>query len=210
MSSKTDQCKRALGHIGINSTLRDVDNDNTAESRACLLFYDQCVGSLLELRPWYFAERQVPLVLSDQAPPEEWAFLYAFPENCARANSIVDPLTQQGHCGTGAISRAAKPVPFRVISLDDGSGRGILCNQEDAILWANLRIEEPEMFPFIFSTALELMIATFVATPLRADAAISAAAERRLAVWLPESVTQTQNAQQDGPMPDGEAVTGRG
>lgn len=200
-TSKTEICNMALAHCGVGERINNVDTEKSVAAIQCRLFFDHCVGLMLEMQEWSFANRQVEL--QDLGTPRDgWAYRYAYPNFCALALFVGD--------ATSTIPLRDQRVTFKIVDRDDASGQVILTNQPNATLEYNHRVTNVDLFTATFVESLSLLLASHIATPLRVNPDISRAAEQRFGVWANEAGMQTLRESRENPMPDSDFVTGRG
>lgn len=203
-TSKTQICNMALAHVGVNSRIEDVDTESTEEANACRLWYDHAVDTLLEMQRWSFATRQVDLQdLSDSnPPPDEWGFRYMYPNTCKLALRIVNPAMR--------VDPPGFKIPFKIVDLETGLGKSILCDQENAILEYNHEVTEPAQFPATFVQALSLFLATLICMPLKVDAKITQYVNGAWSAWQNEAGKHSLREGAEDRQAESEFVLARG
>ena len=192
----------ALSHCGISTLMSDIDTDDTNEAIQCRLWYDTCRDALLEMLPWSFAEIETPLSLIEEEPNDRWAYSYLYPNFVKRINFIVNPYVRQP-------SPTSPKIPYKIQNYEDGPGKIILTDQEDAIINANRWITDESLYTDVYAMGQSLMIATYISKPLRVDAKIKLDIAKDWAAWLAEAQVQSKSEQQDDPAPDSEFASGR-
>lgn len=199
--SITSISNMALGHCGVNSRIGDVETENSNEANACRLYFDHCRELLLEMQEWGFAKEEVALQ-SLGSPPDPWGFRYKYPNFCSLALYIVNPSLRT----PGRDQR----IPFEVRNYDGGTGKVILCDQENAILAYNRNIDNVALFAPSFVQALSLVLAAHICMPLRVDPKITQYINAQAGPWLNEAASRSLREQQKDPEPDSEFVRARG
>ena len=58
-------------------------NESSMSADECNRQFDACFKELLEWSDWWFAKRRTVLAQVENDRPQEWAFAYALPANCA-------------------------------------------------------------------------------------------------------------------------------
>ncbi|MDA8231572.1 MAG: hypothetical protein M0006_09560 [Magnetospirillum sp.] len=158
MPSDVDICNLALLRLGTRSSIASLAEGST-EANACALLYPVVRDTLLTLHPWRFASRRTALA-DLGTPPEPWRFRYAYPADCLRAQSILQPL------------QGGPAIRFVVAGDLDSSGnpiRVILADQPQAELVYTGRIAVPTLFNAMFVEALSWMMAAELAVGLTGD-----------------------------------------
>lgn len=199
--SKTSICNMALGHVGSGTLLSNVETDNSPEARECRRFYDICVDVLLEMQEWPFAKEQADLQ-DLGSPPDEWGYRYKVPARCVLPLRIVNPAKRTP--GTD------EQIPYKIANRDDGDGRVILTDQENAILEFNAPITETQRFSGMFVYALSWFLADNISMPLRVSADIAKYCRDTWRAWQSEANIQARREEQPDPYPQSEFVTVRG
>jgi hypothetical protein len=165
MAVSIQVCNLALGEVRA-PTITSIGDDNP-EARACAIYYDMCLQSLLEAHEWSFAQRRVELAALSMNSESEWAYSYALPVDMASAGSLVD---------------AAAPVPGyfypwpydwpRTMGLQSAfhiDAGTLYSNSSTAILQYTSKDVAEGSMPMLFKKALALELASFIAVPLRDD-----------------------------------------
>lgn len=80
-ASDTVICNMALSHLGSASPITDMDDDS-AEARVCLTFYETARKKFLEDCRFAVNDRVETLSLIEEDPTEEWAYSYGYPSDC--------------------------------------------------------------------------------------------------------------------------------
>ena len=193
----------ALAHCGITARVDGVDTENTNEAINCRLFYNHVRDLTLEARPWPFAERRRALTKLG-TPHLGWNFRYKYPADCKHASYIENPCTPK------APQKKEDKIPFIIRDIDDGYGKCILTNQDDAILVFNINLEDENLMTSTFVQAFSLGIASHISTPLRVDANIKQMVTQAWTNWLAEASNFAQREQQDQPEAPSQYESARG
>lgn len=186
MASKVDIYNMALFHIGSTQKVASI-TEQSMEQIACTTFYETCLDALLAYKSadWGFATKSI--VLADVgSPPTNWAFRYAYPNDCVRAIGIVilgnrNPAEDQ-------------QVPFDIQQGD--SSQTIVTDQPQAELLYIARGLPAERLPSPFVEALALRLAAQIAMPLKKDATLQSnllqLSEAAIQVAMAASLNQQQ------------------
>lgn len=201
-TSKTEICNMALAHIGVSKAVQDVDTESSTEARACRLFFDHAVRTILEAKPWGFASSQVALVQQTNDRSDAWGYKYAVPTFVRRINHIVNPATRTPGQGN--------EVPFKVARNESAFGKCIYTDEEGAILDYNYDVDDVNLFPATFVHALSLFLAASIAQPLRVNASIQQEVQRLYMAWNSEAMTRDMEEGQEDVEPASEFQTVRG
>ena len=203
-ATKTQICNMALGHIGINGRIQNVDTETSREATTCDLYFDRAVAFILEAQVWDFAAEQSSLVLVTAVEHDEWCFQYKYPNFVARVNYILNPLDRR--------PAVEQKVPFRIVniptSLSD-TGKLILSDQADAKIDFNRKIIEVSLFSETFVQALAYFLASQIGGPLRVTDTLIDKAETKAIGLISEAVSQTFAEQQEDPERRSEFETSR-
>lgn len=212
MSSPIAVCNRALSRIGIDQLIEDFNDPNT-RARACLQHYDQCRVEMLQDFPWGFAQKVVRLAIVADVEIPGWKYVYRYPTDCLRAQTLTDEAGGRGAMGNifrdiwsyDLPGEMIQRVPYTVMAdpATDG-GRLIVTDLENAYLWYTADISDINQFSPLARSALSWKLATEIALALRADTRLQQNAVQQYA-WV---VSQAQvGTQQEGtadrtPTPD--------
>jgi hypothetical protein len=155
-------CNLALDRIGIGQTIDDL-NGTSHLAQVCARWYAICRDRILESYPWPFTTVRVALELVEEFtesddPDAEWRFAYRYPNGCMAARRIVSGLP--------------KPQDFDGIPYElgqDGDGRLIFTNQQDAILEMTGTYEDPGEWPGVFADVVSADMASEIGSPLRVE-----------------------------------------
>lgn len=195
MSSETDICNLALGHLGDIANIASISPpDGSIQSQHAATFYPIARDSLLEMRYWNFATTRVPLsLLATQMT--EWAYIYAAPTDALRFLAVLasDAPDDYSSSNTGLPNGVGigfgdvftpesygiyTPQPFAVESDSVLGTPIILTNLQGATLRYTKRVTDSTRFTPLFTRALSWLLASDLAGPvLKGD--IGAAATER-------------------------------
>lgn len=173
--TKTSICNMALGHIGVSQQLTDVDTDNSAESTACLVFYDNVLDEVLRAYAWPWATKTAALAQVATNPTAEWAFSYRFPSDAVLFRRVLQ---------TARVDAADTIIPFR-ISLD-GTGRLIYTSVASAVGEYTKRETDESIYPADFANLVSLLLATRVGPMLTKGGVAVKLADRAFTMYAQE------------------------
>lgn len=150
-------CNIALGHLGINRLITDLEAERTskAQAQACITHYDLALEVTLKAHRWPFAQRIVSPATISGFESDVWAYAYRAPSDYLKAHFIN--------------RTEANPMGERFDVGGDTSGAIIYTNAEDAVLDYTARVTQPGLYPADFVEALAYQLAIRVAQPLSAD-----------------------------------------
>jgi hypothetical protein len=184
MASEVDIANIALSRLGNRATVSSLDPpEGSPEAAHCASFYPIARDSLLEMHFWSFATRRVALALLSEAPPSEWQYAYAAPDDILKINAVTaidasddystglqPPYSVYGASNTETSFGVYTPQPYVRESLEDGSPV-IYTNQETAAIRYTRRITDSTRFTPLFCDALGVLLASYLAGPiLKGDA----------------------------------------
>lgn len=173
-------CNIALGRIGIDQTIEDIDEGNT-RARNCKLFYEQCRNQTLRDFAWNFATTAIALADVAGTPPPGWSYMYRYPIDCERLLDVGDASGIRTSLVTKVGNGSAWPAylgenqqqPFQVMADQVTTGRIIVTDVPLAYAWYTKRVNDPNQFDSLFISALAWNIAGELALPLKASPALS-------------------------------------
>lgn len=186
MTSPTDICNKALAWIGTRSTIASL-TENSNEAKACARFYDGARQDVLQMFWWGFAKAQIDLTLlgcaEEHTSMRPWRFMYAYPSDCLQARFMILRLGSHGSDGSFGGYPAnyddianRRPIKFEVATNFDAAGNTIKVINTDtphAMLCYTRDIQSPDMFDNLFQTALEHLLASYLAIPLTGNTQIA-------------------------------------
>ena len=160
MTSKVSICNLALANIAA-SGIQDI-NEATAEARACRLFYDQVLGSLLEAYPWRFAQRTVAMAEVTNTKPLKWRKAFRRPSDCRKVLMVTDEAMAD------YIPGLPMGIPYAI------EGDTIHCDLDVAYLVYTAAQTDPTKFTALFVEALAWQLAVRLSMPLTRDPKVRA------------------------------------
>ena len=141
-TTKVEVCNQALLNIGQRS-IQSLE-ELSREANLCKMVYDRARKELLRTYPWRFAVATKLLALKD-ATSQEYAFVYAAPDDCLRELYILP---------------AEPPIEY------ERQGDNILTDTEAAELKYIRNVIDPAEFDESFVECLGYLMATKMAMPL--------------------------------------------
>ena len=217
MTTKVQICNLALGRIGINQYIEDIDDPND-KARACKQFYDLCRQQALQDFPWNFARAVVALAELTTDPPPGWPFAYRYPTDCLQVRALCD---EDGNGVRSAMIASvsswdewsgliATRYPWQVQADPNEAGaRLIATDLEDAYCWYTVDVTEPNQFSPLFVSALAWRLAAELAGPLRADARLRDAAEQQYVYIQSKAAAGSLNEEQVDRAPESPSILAR-
>lgn len=190
-------CNIALGHLGINRLIADLESERTskAQAQACITHWDMALEVTLKAHRWPFAQRVATLAILSGYAGTAWAFAYRAP---------VDLLTPH------IINRIdGDPVGERFELGGDTAGGVIYTNASDAVLNYTANVTQTGLFPADFVESLAWQLAIRVAQPLAADEGLRVAARNGFKASITEAVTTAANSGQGQEPPECDYLAAR-
>lgn len=182
MASPVDICNIALAECG-NRVQISSFNDGTPASVIANLFYTPKLQMLSRAAPWDSFRAQAALTLlkatiidgavSDDPPPQPWAYQYAWPSDCLRARFLLPTIQTVGTgvpLTTGpnyALQNASPPtaIPFVVATAFDASNnpiKVILTQLQNAqLVYTRDLTQVPDLWDSMFSSAATATLAAY-------------------------------------------------
>jgi hypothetical protein len=90
MATKTQIANLAMLRIGENTPFTDVDTDATPAAVAIRNSWDLERDTVLRAVPWAWATKYAKLEDGVEDPNPDWAFAYAYPDDCVSVRRIAD------------------------------------------------------------------------------------------------------------------------
>lgn len=194
MASQGDICNMAIGHLGVQTTIENLETEKSAEARICRTFFDTVRDDLLREANWPFAKHIAAGQLIATQPNTVWRFAYRYPVDCINMRRIVVP--------SGVYTNS--PIPYEMGQ--DSGGELILTNEETAFFEYTRRVEEAERYPADFVMAFTYKLAGAIAPALTSGDPFKLrdAAEQRYLRMISKAKAQAKNEEQVGPAPASE------
>lgn len=203
MASKTSVCNEALFHLKNSKTLTDVDTDDSVQSRAFLMFYDDALREMYEEFEFPFSKTIEDLALVEDDPDDgaEWGHSYRRPSLCAKPRYIVD--------GNMAPSAISPRIAFEEGA--DSTGGLIFTDEDDAVLCYSKIITNVALMPGKFRKALSYKLAYLVAPTLCGEdrAGLGQKAFALYELEYSRAKAEALNTRQSGTPRESEFIEGR-
>ena len=152
-SSETEIANMALGHLGVDQFIDDLELENTKYARACRKFFLAASRKAQRDGYWGFNRKIQALGLVEEQPNDEWAYSYQYPSDCLNFGRILSGARQD--------TRDSRE-PYR-FAVSDQNTRLIWTDKEDAVgEWA-VFIQTIEIFPDDYAIALSYLLAHYIA-----------------------------------------------
>jgi hypothetical protein len=155
MAYSTEIANFALGHIGVNSEIQDLETEQSREAKAIRRFWDNCLQQMFEDHPYGFATKFADLTLIEEDPNTDWLYSYTYPTDCVYIRKILSGVN---------VTTPADPIDYKVGFNDDG--RLILTNQEDAAIEYTRVVQDFDKMPAYFKMAFSYRLAMYIAPSL--------------------------------------------
>ena len=198
MTAIVDIYNMAVMEVGHSTAITD-PNENTNAANLCRTFYPMCRDMVLESINWKFATKRVTLSLLP-GKQTNWEYAYAYPADGLFIQAIVRPGMRK--------PPKEHEVPFEIGNMD--GARVILTDMPQAEAIYTVRVENPNLFTQLFTSALVYQLASKVAAPLTGKAEMAANARAGYQLMLGHAAAANLNEAADGPDPDCEFVAIRG
>jgi hypothetical protein len=193
-------CNMALGRIGVRSLITSFDDDQTAQAEACRTYYEEARDGVLEDFAWPFAKATEDLALLADVTSDEWAYAYAYPEDCVAARYIPTGLRNPN---------AEDLVPYEIADNGTGDASVILTDEEDAALVYTRRITNPVRFSSAFTDALAFRLAAELALAIPGKTDLEQAMRQRYLLAIAHAKANARNEVQPDQPQDSETIRAR-
>lgn len=185
ISSVTDICNIALGHLG-EARITSLEEDSVA-ARACSLHYAAARDEVLRSHRWNFAAKRAVLSRLAAAPAFGWQWQYELPVDCLRVLEVND-------------SEVGDVISDEYLV----EGRALLTNAGEVRLVYLRRIENVALFDVLFVKALALRLAMELSETIRGTTAKTAelqALYERVTAPLARRVDANEGRRRKGLLP---------
>jgi hypothetical protein len=145
----------ALGHLGVEKEIANIETENSQEARAMRRFYQIALDEILEEFPWPFAKKTEALALVEEDPTTEWAYAYRYPSDCVKLRRI-----QSG----GRQDSLQSAIEFVVAQ--DTQGRLIYTDEPEAVMEYTCRGTAEVHYPPGFVSAFSALMAFYTCVKL--------------------------------------------
>ena len=150
MSSIVTICNNALMLVKTKKTITSL-SQGTVEADACDIIYEELRDTMLEVHQWNFAVKRVKMGQLLATPGFEWAYAYQLPADFMRLITV--------HAGSSGGDR----VPYKI---ENGT---VVSDATNLSLRYISRVEDPNLMPATFRTALSKLMASRLAVGLAND-----------------------------------------
>lgn len=178
MISEVSICNLALFRIGHTQRIDSLTEASVA-AELCNILYPIVRDRIIEAGDWSFARKRVTLA-SVGDPPDNWAYQYQYPSDCAKARSIEVSGLRNPHSG--------QRIPFEVMANTVNEGRSICCDQEQAVLVYTAAVTNTALFAPAFVNAIAWALALELVTPLARDVKFASLAAQQAPAALAEAL----------------------
>lgn len=148
ISSPTDLCNLALGHLG-EGQITSLDEDTLA-ARACALHYGVTRDEMLRSHRWNFATARIALSRLEAVPAFGWSYAFALPADFLRALEVNEEEAGDVTSGEWIIE-----------------GRNLLTDWDEVALVYIRQIEDVTQFDALFVKAFALKLAVELSETIR-------------------------------------------
>lgn len=200
MAYSTEIGNFALGHIGVNYEISDLETEQSREAKAIRRFWDVCLEQVLRDHPWGFATKVLTLNLVEEDPNTDWLFSYRYPSDCLFVRKIL--------------SGVNITTPFDAIDYKlsvDVSGRLIMTNQEDAVLEYTKTVSDFNTVPSDFKMAFSYRLGMYICAGLTSGDPfkIKESCEKSYLFEISKAEANSINEESNDPDVDSEFVRAR-
>lgn len=153
-ASEVSICNAALQLIKNTKSITAL-TQGTKEANACEVVFDELRDTMLECHNWNFATKRVQLARLADAPAFEWDYQYQLPADYLRVVRLSENSDARDDC------------PYRI---ENGK---VLSDASELYLRYVARVEDPNLMPATFRTAMSKLLASRLAVALAQSAALS-------------------------------------
>lgn len=177
MSSKTNICNLALGHLGVEKEIGNLDTESSVEARSCRRYYDLVRDLVLRDFNWPFARTIIELDLIRENPNSKWGYEYRYPANAIRLIKILNScninLDAAQQLSTGSVNRSSQLV--RQDSRQSIVSYEVAKDEDGQVIWTDrnrieleyiCRVEDVSEFPPDFEMSFSYLLAAHIAPRL--------------------------------------------
>lgn len=208
MASKVQIWNLALTRCGISKYLSAV-SENSAEAIILRSVYEQVVEKVLCDFKWPFAQRYVTLA-DVGTPPDDWDYKYRYPNDCLSPHRLSDG-KREGLTPSDLFWDAPTylDMHYPFIVVEDGPELAICTDLEGAVLEYTARVDNPLLFPPLFTNCLAWALTAEIIIPLKADVTAGMKAGEQYQLALSGAANLAWREQKEMPQQDSEFVAGR-
>jgi hypothetical protein len=157
MPSDTEIANLAISHLGVAKEIADLETEDSEEANTCRRFYTTALEATLRDLPWPFATKFIALALVEEDPTDEWDYSYRYPADCLKVRRILSGIRND--------TRQSR-APYKISQ--DGSGRLILTDQQNAEIEYTVNETDEQKYPADFVLAFSFRLAMYAAARLTA------------------------------------------
>lgn len=232
MASKVDVWNLSLSMLGSSQTIQS-PNDPSEPAGSCNRHYDTARQWVLESAPWDSATKMpaMSLVLDQNTLPTNqiiypgWRYVYQRPTDCLRflwvttqyglrVNPFLAFWWRAGAMDCSAGSWGPFRPPYREVvdqtnQANPNNSINILTDQDSAYGVYVTDLQNVNLWSQRLKIAVAAKLATFIAGPISANAALAKEAEDRSRASISEALQLAFNERVEDPYPDSPAITAR-
>lgn len=190
----------SLGHLGVGTTIANVDTESSQEARACRTFYDTVVRQAFRAYEWPFATKFEDLGLIETEPTSEWDYSYTYPSECLDFIRILS--------GTRSDTVSSR-IPYKIAVI--GGTKVILTDEPEAVCEMTFYNEAVEQWPPDFQLAVSFLLAHFIAPSVTGGDPFKRGdkAYQQYQWMINDAKASAVNEVNSDPAPESEFTTGR-
>jgi len=190
----------ALGHLGIGTTISNLDTEQSQEARSCRTFYETVLKSTFRAYEWPFALKLESLGLIEANPTDEWDYSYAYPSGCLDLIRILS--------GTRNDTLQSR-IRYKIATIDEA--KVVLTDEPEAVAEFIYYNETVEQWPEDFVLAISFLLAHYIAPAITAGDPFKRGAQaHQQYMWMINSAkASAMNEEQRDETPDSEFITTR-
>lgn len=206
-SSVIDICNLALSRLGDRATVASIDPpEGSAQADHCARFYPIARDVALEAHAWGFNTVRLTQAAVLVNPQPGWLYAYAKPDDCIKVLKVIPSIyvDEWWLCDSAAYTRELEELTGQEIILTDVA---------EATIVYQRTIEDTNIFPPQFVSALAWLLASYLAGPVIKGDAGRKAGQTCYNAWMTEmrqaaSLDANQSKKRRNHIPD--AMRARG
>ena len=205
-------CNMALGNIGTTQTIENID-ENNERARVCKLYYETVRDQVTRRSQPNFAQAFVTLAEVAGDPPPGWLYQYRYPTDALFARRVTDVTGARQlaiSLDPNIIAYNVPMVAYSILADQGTSGRILVTDQPEAVLWYTKRVTDPNDYDPEFVTGFAWALAAAIAIPMKVNASVAQYAVNMARQMVGEA--QVGSMSETQPAPDARqspSVTGR-
>lgn len=186
--NQVEVCNLALGRIGQGASKPVQSLSEGGEvANACLRVFQPSLDAMLREYAWPFARRCAALSASSEAV-EGWAYVYAYPDNCAYLLAVAEAGQDATRLPVKALRR-----PFGLVAAAGGESLLVASNVPEARAWYTVNVTNPHFGDALFQDALAWRVAAELGLGLKADPKLSVNAGNQYRLALSKALAAVAN-----------------